>query len=355
MVKKTAATREKPVTTLEIPLLAPILALAASSEVIAFEKRMSDAESRAENARNNATYFLRQADEATQTAGVFAREAAGFKPLLAGAKRDAKKRIAEAAKPAAEVEARVRKHRMAGDMAVSGTVLTVNTPLLFADIRVAAGEDEKRRACLGAFQFQFDFARARVHVRNLVFTSRHPHWSANTSGQPCLGEYEAEIIRLFGKGDVYGLVDNMYQWVIGVDRDAHSYQSSHQWRDARVSPSGEDISEGDLVIGIDEWDGRDLTGMTGEVAEEDGSDDGMVRVDFRTGLGWWTSRHVLHPITSDQYHAAERYVIENGNGEDTLRKVDALPDTATIEDAQKIMAHVEPLKLTPITREAVAV
>lgn len=232
--------------------------------------------------------------------------------------------------------------------------LIVRTPLVFVPIRKEGGTKESERRCIGAFDVSFDPKAYRIRVHNRLFQG---HWATNND-QPCLGEYEHEVHRLFKKGDFYLLYDLMWQWMIGADKDAHAYMRSHEWRDRRRSigrvEARVEYNASDHVVCVDpEYDGREIGGYVAKIVVGGSA---MVQIAFKKwdrdrgdSPTWNVPTYAIHKITSAEYEAADIYAVKSKRAKIALA-IDTLPDGSKFGDAKKMVERVKSrtLELTKI-------
>ena len=225
--------------------------------------------------------------------------------------------------------------------------VSVYTPLLFCKIREGAGIRRSKRACIGAYKITLDPSCYGISVRQMLFER---HWAINGTS-PCMGEYQDEVVRRFDRGDMYGIVDIMYQWLIGADNDGGAYMRSHEWRDqhrnriagtASAAPPRTYSREEHVIFTEKQVDGRFLQGRTGIISSCNQS---VATVQWRphpadkNGREWTVQTSQLLPITKAQYEAAVMYEIKNP-ARSVLEKIDALADGTSLKQALSLAREI---------------
>lgn len=225
----------------------------------------------------------------------------------------------------------------------------VITKLIFTDIRTEAGSKENKRTCLGSFEIQFNLSQHGWKIINRTFPGTYDTWSVDNHN-PCLGEWQRDVVRLHDKKDWAALIDLFYHYIRAADTDGSAYMRSHAWRDSRSIGNVEKLPVGTYVVIIADYNDVSLVGVMGKITNLDGN---MARVDFKETVesldgdgefveeydSLWLSMNILIPITKAEYDKGE--AVKHVNAlRGVFEKLDALKDGSTQTDAEKIIKKI---------------
>lgn len=237
---------------------------------------------------------------------------------------------------------RLKKHKGVQEVVIKGHLVEVITPLVWVNIREAAGSKKTVRTCIGAYLFTLDFARLTVKVKNLVFDR---HW-AISNDVPCLGEYADEVTRLMRAQMLYETYDLLFQWLVGADRDASAYMPSHNWRDSYRSSVAQNptLTIGQWVVMTSRRSNPQLYGYVGMITSQDGV---SWRVTLKAPPGnsrdWWVLASDVVVISQKKFKDADRYRITETSS--LLKSLDAMK-SGTLEDFTALQATPNRIKIT---------
>lgn len=327
--------------------------------------KVKQAQSLADMDASTAANYLAQSVDLERKAGEYKDAAKAYEQKVVKdlaevekVKESVKKELEDAKEKAELAYKRLKKHKGIADVIVTPKYVEIITPLIWVNIRKAAGSRESVRTCIGAYKFTLIFSTGgEVRVENLVFER---HWAVSEVN-PCFGEYQDEIRRMMQKNQLYELWDMLYQWLIGADRDAAAYMLSHDWkRNYRkirgISPI---FQVGQWVVYTDDSDGRPLKGCVGMVTLIDPNrtlsrGGGTIpEISYRVTLkqvpgnesrDWYSSGNVLKAISQKKFKEADRYkVVVQGS---IAQKLDRM-QSGTLEDYQKLLNDKERIQILP--------
>lgn len=146
-------------------------------------------------------------------------------------KIDPVKITGEEKQKAERLEEQLSRHALIETYRVAPGSLTVQTRLLFSNIRLEDGEVETARRCIGAYTIRIHTGEyITIDVRNILYRNMPGHWalSNESSTLPCWGEYRNEIDSARAAQDVYRIIDLIITFLQNAG-DGGAYHASHNW------------------------------------------------------------------------------------------------------------------------------
>jgi len=264
---------------------------------------------------------------------------------------------------------RIAKYPFIESIDARGDDLLLTTKLIFTDVRTADDTRDTKRRCVGAFSIRINLLRGTVEVKNKLFPRmQYQHWSINSSGSPCWGDWQSDVNEYKRNGDIAGLVMMLLPYIRSTN-DGSAYTRSHYWvRNRKRSLLANRVRKGAYVMAheviftnneyatndygetdyddiIEEWSIPSgckgiVLATQGNVAEvewtEQISDPYGEDGDEGDGVRWYCDRYNLLPIKKAQYENSEVTSIDHVNTM-SLDALDALPDGSTLADGQKLL------------------
>jgi hypothetical protein len=211
-----------------------------------------------EQLHNDAKEYTRRHARATQDAEQQRKYAKQYRELAKkyakDAKDAAKRRPAEP--DAQPIVDRLRKHKGVQFVRMSpGGKLMLYLKPTYTMAQVSEDSKERVRMFVGCFLVTIAPARApEVRIINMTFGALG-HWSVNSDGRPCWGEWQSIVNDLWGAGKLYEFVTMLVAY-LSSNEDGSAYSKTYRFRDRRSECIQEINSQparvGDTVLYIGE-------------------------------------------------------------------------------------------------------
>lgn len=227
---------------------------------------------------------------------------------------------------------RLRKHKAIqyAKMDKEGNLELFFKPI-WVDAQIEQYNAARSRMLVGCFRVLIAKGeRLAVRVKNLTFPQlNHPHWSVNSSGQPCWGDWESTVQSLWKEGRLYDLVTILAAYLSSTN-DGSAYSRTYLHRERRKGSiviqngtqisSRSDMHEGDIGVLIEPTEdnnGTPLDYLPAVCNIRGGSSIGMsflVPVACNShkwskpNRGWWWDNYEFVVLTNEQKEAVREYL-----------------------------------------------